>query len=161
MQEELKSLQKALGITFIFVTHDQGEALSMADRVAVFSNGKIVQAGSPEEIYQKPRTKFVADFVGSSNTLPPELTAGLTGKRVWSSIRPEQISITGNAAGALKISGQLISSSFLGAFKRITVNAGDLQLHANLPISQDVPAVGSDIALFFDRALLTMLEDVA
>jgi putative spermidine/putrescine transport system ATP-binding protein len=161
MQEELKSLQKALGITFIFVTHDQGEALSMADRVAVFSNGKIVQAGSPEEIYQKPRTKFVADFVGSSNILPPELTAGLTGKRVWSSIRPEQISITGNAAGALKISGQLISSSFLGAFKRITVNAGDLQLHANLPISQDVPAVGSDIALFFDRALLTMLEDVA
>ena len=161
MQEELKSLQKALGITFIFVTHDQGEALSMADRVAVFSNGKIVQAGSPEAIYQNPRTKFVADFVGSSNILSPVVTAQLTGKRAWSSIRPEQISIVGNAQDALKISGQLASSSFLGAFKRITVNAGDMQLHANLPISQDVPAPGTDVSLFFDRSALNILEDVA
>ncbi|MVA56733.1 ABC transporter ATP-binding protein [Agrobacterium vitis] len=161
MQEELKSLQKALGITFIFVTHDQGEALSMADRVAVFSNGKIVQAGSPEMIYQNPRTKFVADFVGSSNILPPDLTAKLTGKRAWSSIRPEQISIGGNAHDALKVSGQLGSSSFLGAFKRITVNAGGLQLHANLPIGQDVPPPGSDVSLCFDRASLNMLEDAA
>ncbi|MUZ74991.1 ATP-binding cassette domain-containing protein [Agrobacterium vitis] len=161
MQEELKSLQKALGITFIFVTHDQGEALSMADRVAVFSNGKIVQAGSPEMIYKNPRTKFVADFVGSSNILPPDLTAKLTGKRAWSSIRPEQISIGGNAHDVLKVSGQLGSSSFLGAFKRIIVNAGGLQLHANLPIGQDVPPPGSDVSLCFDRASLNMLEDAA
>ncbi|MVA82751.1 LysR family transcriptional regulator [Agrobacterium vitis] len=160
-QEELKSLQKVLGITLIFVTHDQGEALSMADRVAVFSNGKIVQAGSPEMIYQNPRTKFVADFVGSSNILPPDLTAKLTGKKAWSSIRPEQISIGGNAHDALKVSGQLGSSSFLGAFKRITVNAGGLQLHANLPIGQDVPPPGSDVSLCFDRASLNMLEDAA
>jgi putative spermidine/putrescine transport system ATP-binding protein len=69
MQEELKSLQKALGITFVFVTHDQGEALSMADRVAVFNDGKIMQVGTPEDIYQRPKTRFVADFVGSSNVL--------------------------------------------------------------------------------------------
>jgi putative spermidine/putrescine transport system ATP-binding protein len=54
-----------------FVTHDQGEALSMADRVAIFNEGKIVQVGSPEEIYERPKTKFVADFVGSSNVLSP------------------------------------------------------------------------------------------
>lgn len=62
MQEELKSLQKALGITFVFVTHDQGEALSMADRIAVFNNGRIVQAGTPQEIYNRPQTRFVADL---------------------------------------------------------------------------------------------------
>ena len=65
MQEELKALQKKLGITFVFVTHDQGEALSMADRVAIFNDGKIVQVGAPADIYEKPRSRFVADFVGS------------------------------------------------------------------------------------------------
>ena len=69
MQVELKSLQRNLGITFVFVTHDQGEALSMADRVAVFNDGKIVQVGTPEDIYEKPATRFVADFVGSSNVI--------------------------------------------------------------------------------------------
>ncbi len=77
MQEELKSLQKSLGITFVFVTHDQGEALSMADRIAVFNDGKIMQVGTPEEIYQRPKTRFVADFVGSSNVLPPDFVAAL------------------------------------------------------------------------------------
>src|SRR5690349_17761783 len=72
MQEELKALQKSLGITFIFVTHDQGEALSMADRVAVFNEGKVQQVGTPEEIYKRPRSRFVADFVGSSNIVGPE-----------------------------------------------------------------------------------------
>ena len=64
MQVELKALQRNLGITFVFVTHDQGEALSMADRVAIFNEGKIVQVGAPQEIYERPRTRFVADFVG-------------------------------------------------------------------------------------------------
>ena len=75
MQEELKALQKKLGITFVFVTHDQGEALSMADRVAIFNDGKIVQVGSPSDIYERPRSRFVADFVGSSNVLSPEFAA--------------------------------------------------------------------------------------
>src|SRR6218665_3837988 len=77
MQEELKTLQKALGITFVFVTHDQGEALSMADRVAVFNDGKIQQLGTPEDVYKRPQTRFVADFVGSSNVLPPAFVASL------------------------------------------------------------------------------------
>ena len=71
MQEELKALQRQLGITFVFVTHDQGEALSMADRVAVFNEGRIVQVGTPRDIYRQPGARFVADFVGSSNVLPP------------------------------------------------------------------------------------------
>ena len=82
MQEELKSLQQRLGITFIFVTHDQGEALSMADRVAVFNEGRIVQEGTPQDIYERPRTRFVADFVGSANVLSPDLArrAGAPGR---------------------------------------------------------------------------------
>lgn len=69
MQSELKALQRQLGITFIFVTHDQGEALSMADRVAVFNEVRIQQLGSPQEVFDHSRTPFVADFVGSSNVL--------------------------------------------------------------------------------------------
>ena len=77
MQGELKTLQHALGLTFVFVTHDQGEALSMADRVAVFNHGRIEQVGDPKEIYERPRTRFVADFVGGSNVIEPRAGAGL------------------------------------------------------------------------------------
>ena len=79
MQGELKTLQRALGLTFVFVTHDQGEALSMADRVAVFNEGRIVQVGAPEDIYERPRTRFVADFVGGSNVIEPATVPAWTG----------------------------------------------------------------------------------
>ncbi len=101
MQDELKSLQKALGITFVFVTHDQGEALSMADRVAVFNDGGIVQVGTPEEIYQRPKTRFVADFVGSSNVLRAGFRATRSsGERRWASLRPEAIRVWPRGDGA-------------------------------------------------------------
>ena len=83
MQGELKALQQTLGITFVFVTHDQGEALSMADRVAVFNDGRIVQVGSPADIYERPRTRFVADFVGGSNVFEPRVRASLDGEADW------------------------------------------------------------------------------
>jgi putative spermidine/putrescine transport system ATP-binding protein len=93
MQVELKALQRNLGITFVFVTHDQGEALSMADRVAIFNNGRIVQVGAPEDIYERPTTKFVADFVGSSNVLSPSFTKSVGGPEKWASLRPEKIDV--------------------------------------------------------------------
>src|SRR5688572_21388185 len=93
MQVELKALQRNLGITFVFVTHDQGEALSMADRVAIFNDGRIVQVGAPEDIYERPATRFVADFVGSSNVLDPALAKAAGGPARWSSLRPEKISV--------------------------------------------------------------------
>ena len=64
---ELKHLQKSVGITFVYVTHDQEEALTMSDRIAVMNGGRVVQCGSPEEIYERPATRFVADFIGESN----------------------------------------------------------------------------------------------
>lgn len=99
MQEELKALQKRLAITFVFVTHDQGEALSMADRIAVFNEGRIMQTGSPEEIYQRPQSRFVADFVGSSNVLPPAFVERHAGQKRWASLRPESVRIGNGADG--------------------------------------------------------------
>ena len=79
MQAELKALQQRLGITFVFVTHDQGEALSMADRVAVFSHGRIEQLDTPRELYTRPQTAFVASFVGSANVVGARRSAGADG----------------------------------------------------------------------------------
>jgi ABC-type Fe3+/spermidine/putrescine transport system ATPase subunit len=75
MQLELKRIQREVGITFVFVTHDQGEALTMSDRIAVMSQGRVEQIGTPEEIYHSPASLFVAGFIGSANLLPGEVTA--------------------------------------------------------------------------------------
>ena len=91
MQIELKAIQKRVGITFIFVTHDQEEALTMSDRIALFNEGKIVQIGSPAEIYEHPKTAFVASFVGTSNLVQGELSRRIIGREITFSIRPEKI----------------------------------------------------------------------
>lgn len=93
MQIELKTIQQQVGITFIFVTHDQEEALTMSDRIAVFSQGKIEQVGSPAEIYEHPKTAFVAGFVGVSNLVVGEAAKAITGSAETFSIRPEKIHI--------------------------------------------------------------------
>jgi putative spermidine/putrescine transport system ATP-binding protein len=164
MQEELKALQKSLGITFVFVTHDQGEALSMADRVAVFNNGGIVQVGTPEDIYQRPQTRFVADFVGSSNILPPAMTEKLIARRAWASLRPEAIDVTntnsgGTTAGDLTLPGTLLSRSFLGSHIRVAVEAGGLTLHANLDTGTSLPGNGEPLTLHFAAGALCILSD--
>ncbi len=123
MQVELKTLQRNLGITFVFVTHDQGEALSMADRVAIFNEGRIVQVGEPEDIYERPRTRFVADFVGSSNVLSPAFTRATGGHEKWASLRPEKISVErGKLKSADKHHGAEVSVSsvhYQGAVTRL------------------------------------------
>lgn len=91
MQLELKKLQQSLGITFIFVTHDQGEALSMSDRVAVFNNGRIEQVDSPRDLYMRPRTPFVAGFVGTSNVFDGLMAEKLCGMTGSFALRPEHI----------------------------------------------------------------------
>ena len=93
MQLELKSLQRKLGITFIYVTHDQQEALSMSDRLAVFNHGRIEQIGTPEEIYEHPATPFVAAFVGTSNLIEGADAERLIGQAGAYSIRPERIAL--------------------------------------------------------------------
>jgi putative spermidine/putrescine transport system ATP-binding protein len=125
MQAELKGLQQRLGITFVFVTHDQGEALSMADRVAVFSRGRIEQLDTPRNLYARPRTAFVASFVGSANVVAGELAERLTGRRGPFAIRPELIEIrpTGAALpeGLLGTEGTLEDVLYHGASSRCHV----------------------------------------
>jgi len=91
MQVELKNIQREVGITFIFVTHDQEEALTMSDRIAVFNEGKIEQIGSPAEVYEHPATPFVAGFVGTSNLVSGEVAQRITGSPRRFSVRPEKI----------------------------------------------------------------------
>jgi putative spermidine/putrescine transport system ATP-binding protein len=159
MQEELKALQKTLGITFIFVTHDQGEALSMADRVAVFNFGKLIQVGTPEEIYRKPNSRFVADFVGSSNVLSPEFVQTIAGERRWASLRPEAIHLIRAEGGHSALTGTVASRSYLGATTRLGIELNGTLLHAVVPSADDVPAEGARVTIGFAREALHLMED--
>ena len=101
MQVELKQIQREVGITFVFVTHDQEEALTLSDRIAVFRDGKIEQIGTPREVYEKPTTSFVAKFLGITNLLDDSLSNQLLGRQGTHSLRPERIRIhTQNPVGA-------------------------------------------------------------
>ena len=91
MQIELKAIQQQVGITFIYVTHDQEEALTMSDRLAVFNAGRIEQLGSPAEVYERPATRFVAGFVGTSNLLTGDVAGTVLGRAGSFTIRPEKI----------------------------------------------------------------------
>ena len=91
MQIELKAIQKQVGITFVFVTHDQEEALTMSDRLAVFNQGKIEQIGAPAEVYERPATAFVAGFVGVSNLVSGQTAQAITGSAQTFTVRPEKI----------------------------------------------------------------------
>jgi putative spermidine/putrescine transport system ATP-binding protein len=125
MQVELKALQRQVGITFIYVTHDQGEALSMSDRLAVFNHGRIEQIGTPARIYEHPATAFVAGFVGVSNVCDGELAQRLSGAAEAFSIRPEKIRIqAGDSAppeGWASVTGTVESVVYLGAVTRYLV----------------------------------------
>jgi len=131
MQIELKSLQKKLGITFVYVTHDQGEALSMADRVAVFNKGKIEQLAAPRELYQGPATSFVARFVGSANVADAALAQKL-GVGAPFAIRAENIDVHAEAqstpADHMAAPGAVLAVQFHGAASRwqIQLDAGGI-----------------------------------
>ncbi len=157
MQEELKSLQRSLGITFVFVTHDQGEALSMADRVAVFNYGKIVQAGTPHEIYNRPRTRFVADFVGSSNVIAPDAMKALGGEARWTSLRPEAIRIVSEGG----VEATVRSTSFLGASTKLFVETAVTALTVSLPAGQRAPQSGESIRISWSPSDLHYMEEAA
>ena len=152
MQAELKALQRRLGIAFVFVTHDQGEALSMADRVAVFNDGRIQQVGTPEDVYDRPETPFVADFVGASNVLPADLVQRLTGQKSDASLRPEAIRL-----GDGPLSGVVSGQAFLGSATRVEVACEDLRLKVLIPKGAPVPEAGATVALTWDADALHIM----
>jgi putative spermidine/putrescine transport system ATP-binding protein len=129
MQVELRSLQRQLGITFIFVTHDQGEALSMSDRLAVFNEGRIEQVGTPREVYERPATRFAAEFVGDSNTIEMRGEAALGDVEGVFSLRPEKLRVStaqpSVVAGVLAVAGRVSDVQFHGASVRYVVALED------------------------------------
>jgi putative spermidine/putrescine transport system ATP-binding protein len=133
MQVFLKSLQRELGMTFLYVTHDQEEALTMSDHLAVFNDGRIEQVGAPAEVYERPATEFVAGFVGTSNIVERN------GRRI--SVRPERIEL--DSAGE---PGTVSDVVFVGAFRRILVDtdAGD-RLTVVRPTRGDAIAPGTRV----------------
>ena len=139
MQVELKAIQGEVGITFVYVTHDQDEALTMSDRIAVFNAGRIEQVSPPVELYEQPATEFVAGFVGVSNLLERD------GTRF--TIRPEKIQLIDPAAAANGLRterGQIAAVAYAGMVTRYTVAldaGGELQL-----VRQNAEGTSSDVA---------------
>jgi len=164
MQSELKSLQRALGLTFVFVTHDQGEALSMADRVAVFNEGRIVQVGPPEDVYESPATRFVAQFVGSANVLDAAQALALGGLAAPASLRPEKIGIVALgapvAADVTLLEAVVTDVSYQGPVRRVTARtATGLILTAAVPASDTAKvAQGDPVLLAIPRNALRPME---
>jgi spermidine/putrescine transport system ATP-binding protein len=140
MQLELKALQHEMGITFVHVTHDQEEAMTMADQIAVMNRGRIEQLGSPTELYERPRTAFVARFLGASNLLPgtvsgrgvvrldsggevriPAASLPESGSRVAVGIRPEKLAF-GSRDGANRLAGTVVESAYVGVATQYIVD---------------------------------------
>lgn len=173
MQIELKRIQREVGITFIFVTHDQGEALTMSDRIAVMSRGRVEQIGTPEEIYNSPASIFVAGFIGSANLLPgefvrtdsqasvkldsgPQLSAPEwidipDGEPVTVMVRPERISVDTLPAGdGRSMAGIVDNAIFQGSTVRLIAHTPDnVEMIASLEADDDLPSleIGAPITL--------------
>jgi len=142
MQVELKEIQRDLGITFIFVTHDQEEALTLSDRIAVFSEGRIVQLGTPREIYERPSNSFVADFVGTSNVFTGEMARTVVGTVGDFSIRPERMRVTaGSKPGTNAATGTVVETIYVGGSIRVVVDL-DAGQRVNVLMSNDA---GGDV----------------
>ncbi|MGK9174966.1 ABC transporter ATP-binding protein [Yokenella regensburgei] len=165
MQFELKKLQQDLGITFIFVTHDQGEALSMSDRVAVFNNGRIEQVDTPRELYLRPRTPFVAGFVGTSNVFDNTLAGKLCAMQGTFSLRPEHIRL--NQPGEVQVQGVVQAVQYQGAATRFELKLADgvklLVTQPNLSDALLPPSLepGQRVLASWSRDAMVPLQGVA
>jgi len=161
MQVELKSLQREVGIAFVFVTHDQEEAMVMSDRIALLRSGELEQVASPREIYSRPATAYVAQFIGHTNLLKCEVRSGRANCAALSwpaslpdgsalySLRPEHVRLSEGvpAPGAVRVRGRVVHQSFHGATELIRVDCGGLSLVVRTPSG---PMAQDTIELEFD-----------
>jgi putative spermidine/putrescine transport system ATP-binding protein len=164
MQVELKGLQRRLGITFVYVTHDQGEALSMSDRVAVFNRGRIEQIDTPRGLYARPRTVFVAGFVGTANVLTGALARRVAGGDRPLSVRPEHIRLGDPEAGQVGVIGRLVDVQFHGPVSRWEVDVDGTPMAVSVPCVAGEPARppdGAPVHLSWPRAAMVELEPAA
>ncbi len=187
LRQEIRSIQRTLGITTIYVTHDQEEALSLSDRVVVMNNGRIEQDGTPFETYNFPKTQFVAQFVGTLNTLSAQVRDGASGKLVVDqqeiqsaipldgaqsgenvsiSIRPERINLAGlygEAPKANVMDCSIENITFLGSIVRIQVRTGENVFYAdtfNNPFLE-LPKIGEKTKITFSKEAVLVLRHSA
>jgi len=183
MREEIRRIQKLLGITTIYVTHDQEEAMAVSDRIAILNLGRLEQLGSPDEIYFRPCSRFAAEFMGGSNILELRVlsydeaastlhaeTGGATitlraprpaGERAYLSVRPEWVRLV-DESGEDVIEGTVESTTFLGALVRYRVKAlGGRSITAEVhnPRAEDIRREGAAVRLRFDPERLVILGD--
>ena len=181
MQGELKQLQETLGISFVFVTHDQEEALTMSDRIAVMSDGKLLQVGSPEEVYERPANRFVADFIGQTNLLEGTVQDATTvclangarvqasspqpvGTAVAVSLRPERAHLKPRgdvASGHASVDGVVERVTYLGNARVYTVRLDWMEVEVreeNRP-GADFHEPGTEITVSWDPRAVSVVAD--
>ena len=181
VRAEIRKLQRALGITTIYVTHDQEEALSLSDRVAVMREGRVLQIGSPRDLYERPATRFVADFVGTNNLIPGTVTGqdgavllvdtalgplraraggGVSaGQACVLAIRPENVEVGPGAGDGNRIVGRVGLTAYLGNTLRYDVEAGGMTLKADIRDAwhHEALPVGTDVTLSFPSSVTLAL----
>ncbi|HET7417506.1 MAG TPA: ABC transporter ATP-binding protein [Solirubrobacterales bacterium] len=187
LQVELKRIQRDVGITFVYVTHDQEEALTMSDRIAVMNRGRVEQVAVPEEVYDRPATTFVAGFIGVSNLMPATVTSaeevrldqGQTistptngfspGDRCHAVVRPEKLRVelgeNGNAPDRTRVEGIVASSLYLGTATQIAVDLGEgtrmtvLVPNADESERQRLPGGGARVALSWEPEHMHLVRE--
>ncbi|MBU8872574.1 ABC transporter ATP-binding protein [Reyranella sp. MMS21-HV4-11] len=158
MRAEIRELQKSLGITAIYVTHDQEEAMSVSDRIALMQSGRLEQVGAPAEIYRQPASRFAAEFMGTTNLLEPKVL-GLAGTGMIS-LRPEALRLDAEApSGWPRLSGAVTHVEILGPITRFDVQLADGALIrvASLDEPHRTLAAGAQVTLAYDPARVTVL----
>jgi len=158
MRAEIRELQKSLGITAIYVTHDQEEAMSVSDRIALMQSGRLEQVGAPAEIYRQPASRFAAEFMGTTNLLEPKVL-GLGGTGMIS-LRPEALRLDADApSGWPRLSGAVTHVEILGPITRFDVQLADGALIrvASLDEPHRTLAAGAQVTLAYDPARVTVL----
>ena len=168
MQVELKAIQRELGITFVIVTHDQDEALTLCDRLAVFNNGRVEQIGAAREVYENPVNKFVADFVGTSNVLDGAAAEALIGRPGSYAIRPERVTLLGEnepvPAGMHTVTARVAEVVYAGPVTRVAADTADGQrLIATLVSAQTSADITHDAPVILawpDNAVRPLVENL-
>jgi ABC-type Fe3+/spermidine/putrescine transport system ATPase subunit len=162
LQVELAQIHREVGTVFVYVTHDQEEALALSDRIAVMREGRLEQIGTPEEIYRRPRSRFVAEFIGESNFFPAELAGAHGDPDSVVMVRPEALVISPDEGF---ITGEILHTSFLGNFTRVAIRCEGCadpvlaELHGWDSAPRDDLAPGRHVRLSWERTAAVVIED--
>ena len=179
MREEIREIQLKFGLTSVYVTHDQEEALAVSDKIVVMNKGKIAQEGSPADLYERPADAFVADFIGSANLVPGEVLArdkkkgtmtiglgksrltlkadAIGGDKVFLVIRPSGVLLEGTAGKNDTLSGKVVRATYLGSHWEYTVDVAGQPVFVTQPIGKRF-AAGSEVYVELDPTQLAVIE---